>query len=53
MTAGSVYTEHRDVTFIPSVFINKKELYFGQLSGKDKLTIVGLSSVLSQVEVII
>jgi len=51
VSAGSIYTEHKNVTFIPSVFINKTELFFGQLSGKDKLTIIGLSSVLSQVEV--
>lgn len=51
VSSGSIYTEHRDITFLPSVFINKKELFFGQFSGKDKLTIVGLPFILSQVKV--
>lgn len=50
-SAGSAFAEHRDITFLPSVFIDKKELFFGQFSGQDKLTIVGLSQVLSQIEV--
>jgi len=51
VSAGSVFTEQRDFTFLPSVFINKKELFFGQFSGKDKLIIVGLPQVLSQIKV--
>lgn len=51
VSAGNVFTEYRDITFLPSVFINKKELFFGQFSGKDKLIIVGLPQILSQVEV--
>lgn len=52
MSADNVFTEHRDFIFLPSVFINKKELFFGQFSGKDKLIIVGLPQVLSQMKVI-
>lgn len=51
VSTGSVFTELKDITFIPSVFINKKELFFGQFSGKDKLIIVGLPQVLSQIKV--
>lgn len=51
VSAGNVFTEHRDIFFLPSVFINKKELFFGQFSGKDNLIIVGLPQVLSQIEV--
>jgi len=51
VSAGVIYTEHKDFTFIPSVFINKKELFFGQFSGKDKLIIIGLPQVLSQIKV--
>lgn len=51
ISAGNVFTEHRDITFLPAVFINKKELFFGQFSGKDKLVIVGLPQILSQIEV--
>jgi len=53
VSTDSVFTEKRDISFLPSVFINKKELFFGQFSGYDKLTIVGLSEVLSQIEVCI
>jgi len=51
VSTGSVFTELKDIKFIPSVFINKKELFFGQFSGKDKLIIVGLPQVLSQIKV--
>jgi len=51
VSAGNVFTEQRDFIFLPSVFINKKELFFGQFSGKDKLIIVGLPQVLSQIKV--
>lgn len=51
VSAGNVFTEHRDITFLPSVFINKNELFFGQFSGKDKLILAGLHQVLLQVEV--
>jgi len=51
VSAGSVFAEHKDIQFLPSVFINKKELFFGQFSGKDKLVIVGLPQVLSQIKV--
>uniref|UniRef100_A0A2S2NUW2 Nuclear pore membrane glycoprotein n=2 Tax=Schizaphis graminum TaxID=13262 RepID=A0A2S2NUW2_SCHGA len=51
VSTGSVFTELKDITFLPSVFINKKELFFGQFSGKDKLIIVGLPQVLSQIKV--
>lgn len=51
VSAGNIFTEHRDISFLPSVFINKKELFFGQFSGKDNLIIVGLPQVLSQIEV--
>lgn len=51
VSTGSVFTEHKDIQFLPSVFINKKELFFGQFSGKDKLIIVGLAQVLSQIKV--
>lgn len=51
VSTGSVITELKDIQFLPSVFINKKELFFGQFSGKDKLIIVGLAQVLSQIKV--
>jgi len=51
VSTGSVFTEHKDIQFLPSVFMNKKELFFGQFSGKDKLIIVGLPQVLSQIKV--
>jgi hypothetical protein len=51
VSTGSVFTELKDIAFLPSVFINKKELFFGQFSGKDKLIIVGLPQVLSQIKV--
>jgi len=51
VSTGSVFTELKDIKFIPSVYINKKELFFGQFSGKDKLIIVGLPQVLSQIKV--
>lgn len=51
VSADGILTEQRDITFLPSVFIDKKELFFGQFSGKDKLTVVGLAKVLSQIEV--
>lgn len=51
VSAVNVFNEHRDITFIPSVYINMKELFIGQFSGKDKLIIVGLPLVLSQIEV--
>lgn len=51
VSTGSVFTELKDIKFIPSVFINKKELFFGQFSGKDKLIIAGLPQVLSQIKV--
>lgn len=51
VSTGSVFTEHKDIQFLPSVFINKKELFFGQFSGKDKLILVGLPQVLSQIKV--
>ncbi|VVC36046.1 Invasin/intimin cell-adhesion fragments,Bacterial Ig-like, group 2 [Cinara cedri] len=51
VSADGIFTEQRDITFLPSVFIDKKELFFGQFSGKDKLTLIGLAKVLSQIEV--
>lgn len=51
VSANSVFTDYRDITFLPSVFIEKNELFFGQYGGQDKLTIVGLPVVLSQIEV--
>jgi len=51
VSTGSVFTEHTDIKFLPSVFIDKKELFFGQFSGKDKLIIVGLPQILSQIKV--
>lgn len=51
VSAGSAFSDIRDISFLPSIFINKKELFFGQFSGKDKLIIVGLAQVLSQIEV--
>lgn len=53
MSAVNVFNEHKDITFIPSVYINMKELFLGQFSGTDKLIIIGLPQVLSQIEVII
>lgn len=51
VSTDGIFTEHKDIAFLPSVFIDKKELFFGQFSGKDKLTVVGLAKVLSQIEV--
>lgn len=51
VSAINVFNEHRDIPFIPSVYINLKELFLGQFSGQDKLIIVGLPFVLSQIEV--
>ncbi|XP_050442398.1 nuclear pore membrane glycoprotein 210-like [Adelges cooleyi] len=51
VSAGNIHTDFKEFKFSPSVFINKKELFFGQLSGNDKLILIGLPQILSQIEV--
>ncbi|XP_050431098.1 nuclear pore membrane glycoprotein 210-like [Adelges cooleyi] len=49
VTSDTAYTETKEISFAPAVAVDKSELYFGQFSGCDTLTVTGLPDVLKTV----
>ncbi|XP_050527251.1 uncharacterized protein LOC126897583 [Daktulosphaira vitifoliae] len=49
--SDSTYAESKEIPFLPNVCVNTYELYFGQFSGCDMLTVTGLPNILFAVQV--